>query len=139
MDKQEMMQTLKRYRGLHLECQRYRKRIADKRNTIYDVKAVVTSGANVRSGAIADRVERVIEKLNLLIDLYTRKMEEADEAERQITELIDRVSDNVERVVLFMHYIEGKSFLEIADVLYLSERTVWYRHGCAINSLCNAV
>ena len=65
---------LKQYRGLHLESLRLRQRILDKRDSLYDVQAVAINGANVRSGEIADRVERVIEMLNSEIDYYTRKM-----------------------------------------------------------------
>ena len=120
------------------KCQQLRKRITDKRNDIYDVRAVVMNGASVRSGNIANRVERVVEMMNDLADFYTRKVEETEESERRITELIDRISDSEERMVLFLHYVEGKTFLEIGDALHLSERTVWNRHSCAIGRLCDS-
>ena len=137
MNRQEIIKMFKQYRGLRLECQRLHKRISDKRNDIYDVKAVVMSGANVRSGDIADRVERVVEMLNDLADFYIRKVEEAEQSEREIVEMIDRLSDSEERGVLVLHYVEGKTFLEIGDDMHLSERTVWYRHNCAIGKLCD--
>lgn len=138
MNRQEIIRILKQYSGLHLECQQLRKRITDKRNDIYDVRAVVMNGASVRSGNIANRVERVVEMMNDLADFYTRKVEETEESERRITELIDRISDSEERMVLFLHYVEGKTFLEIGDALHLSERTVWNRHSCAIGRLCDS-
>ena len=138
MNRQEIISTMKKYSGLHLECQRLRKRILDKQKDIYDVKAVVMSGASVRSGDIADRVEHVVEMMNDMADYYSRKVEEAEEAERQITEMIDSISDSEERMVLFLHYIEGKTFLLFFDDIHLSERTVWYRHSCAIGRLCDS-
>lgn len=137
MNRQEIISTLKQYSGLHLECQRLRKRITDKRNAMYDIRAVVMNGVNVRSSEIGDRVERVVEMMNDMADYYSRKVEEAETAERQITEMIDGISDCEERMVLFMHYIEGKTFMEIGDDMHLSERTVWYRHSCAIGRLCD--
>lgn len=138
MDKQDIIRMLKQYRGLHLEALRLRQRILDKRNSLYDIQAVAINGANVRSGEIADRVERVIEMLNSEIDYYTRKMEEAETAERRIAEMIGGIGDSEERGVLFMHYVEGMTFLEIGEGMHLSERSIWYRHKCAIDRLCGA-
>lgn len=139
MDRQEIIQTLKQYRGLRLECERLCKRITTKKNDMYDIKACVMSAANVRTGEMADRVERVVEMMDSMVDYYSRKMEECEKSERQIAEMIDRISDSEERGVLFLHYIEGKTFMEIGEEMYLSERTIWYRHNNAINKLCALV
>ena len=138
MNRQEMIETLKQYKGLHAECRRLRERIDETRAGMYDIQAVAMRGANVRSGDIADRVERAVEMLNSAVDYYVRKLIETEEAERRITELIDSLSNSEERDVLFMHYIEFKSFSEIGRIIYLSERTVWCRHNAAISALCGA-
>lgn len=136
MERQEIIHTLRQYRKLHAECQRLRQRIVKRRDSMYDIQAVVTSSANVRSGEIADRVERVVESLDSMADYYTRRLLEAEEAERRIVELIDLIDDNDEHAVLMLHYIDGKSFADISELIYLSERTVFYRHKSAISRLC---
>ena len=98
-------------------------------------------GSKKQGGRIYQLAEEKImsvEMMNDMADYYSRKVEEAEEAERQITEMIDSISDSEERMVLFLHYIEGKTFLEISDDIHLSERTVWYRHSCAIGRLCDS-
>ena len=136
MNKQEIIQTLKQYRSLHAECVRLRRRITDKRDSMYDIHSVVTSSVNVKSGEISDRVGHVVEMMENAVAFYARRMEEAEESERRIMELIDSLGDSEERTVLFMHYIEGKTFLQIGDVLYMSERTVCCRHKSAVEKLC---
>ena len=138
MDKKTLIMKLKEYRSLHAECDRLRRRISDKRRSMYDIHAFVTDSVHVRSGEIADRVERVVEMMENTVDYYTRKIEEAERSEQSIVEFIDRISDSEERAVLFLHYIEGKTFMEIGDVLYISERTVCCRHKSAIEKLCGA-
>ncbi|MBQ9902136.1 MAG: sigma-70 family RNA polymerase sigma factor [Clostridia bacterium] len=138
MNKQEVIQTLKKYRSLHAECDRLRQRIVEKRHSMYDIRAVVTNSVNVKSGEIADRVERVVEMMESAVGFYTYKLEQAEESERRILELLEKITDNEERNVIFMHYIEGKTFLEISDVLYMSERTVCTRHKTAIEGLCHS-
>lgn len=137
MDKQEIIRTLKRYRCLHAECDRLRRRIIDKRDGMYDIHAVVTNSVNVKSGEIADRVERVVEMMESAVNFYTRRLEEAEQSEHRILELIDRIGDSEERTVILMHYIEGKTFLDIGEALYISERTVCNRHRAAIEKLCD--
>lgn len=136
MNKQEIIQTLKQYRSLHAECSRLRRRITDKRDSMYDIRSVVTDHVNVKSGEISDRVERVVEMMESAVDFYTRRLEESEASECHIMELIDSLGDCEERTVLFMHYIEGKTFLEIGDILFMSERTVCTRHKSAIEKLC---
>ena len=138
MERQEIIRILKQYRSLHVECERIRRRIIEKRDGMYDVQSVVMGGANVRSGDIADKVEQAVESMNCLVEHYTSRIIEASDAESRIAEMIDSISDSEERAVLFMHYIEGKTFAEISEKIFLSERTVWYRHNSAVNRLCAA-
>lgn len=136
MNRQEMICRLRQYRSLHVECQRLRQRIKDKRDCMYDVRAVAMKCTNIRSGDISDRVERVVEMVDEAVDYYVRKLAEAEAAERGIAGLIDSISDSEERAVLFMHYIEGRTLSDIGQELYLSERTIWSRHNAAIEKLC---
>ena len=135
MTPKETVQTLRQYRTLHLECEQLRQRIIDKRHEMYDIQAVVSDSAKVRSGAIADRVESVVEAMDSMTHYYAAKLEERETAEHRIIEMIEQLSDTEERSVLFLHYIEGKSFLDVSELMFLSERTIWNRHNSAVRNI----
>ena len=135
--REKIIHTLKQYRPIHLECERLRLRIIDKRGDMYSIRAVCTSSAAVKSGSISDRVESVVEAMDSMIHYYADKMAAAESAEKDIMGLINQITDSEKRNVLFMHYIEGKTFFEISEIMIYSERSIWNRHNAALEELCN--
>lgn len=136
MTRQEMIDQLKQYRPVHQECERLRKRIADKRTDMYGIRSAVTGASCVKSNAVSDSVERVVEAMDSMVHYYTEKVAQAEAVERKTVQLIDCISDSEKRCVLFMHYIEGKTFFEISEEMCYSERSIWNRHNAAIEELC---
>ena len=69
---------------------------------------------------IVDQEEKVARELRMLVKLKI-----------EIQEVIDRLSDADERLVLTYRYLKSMSWSQIADRLYVNERTVrrWHSSG----------
>ena len=69
---------------------------------------------------IVDQEEKVARELRMLVKLKI-----------EIQEIIDRLSDADERLVLTYRYLKSMSWSQIADRLYVNERTVrrWHSNG----------
>jgi DNA-directed RNA polymerase specialized sigma24 family protein len=63
--------------------------------------------------------------------LYQEKAK-ADALLRDILAAIDSVTDERQKAVLTMRYINGDPFLKISEALFLSEPAVYIAHGRAL-------
>lgn len=139
MTREELTAKLRRYRGIHTECERLRERIAEKKDEMYHLQATVARASAVHSGAVSDRVERVIEQIDGMVDHYTCKVEEAQQEEADIIRTIELIRDSDSRTILFLRYIEGKTAEEISELLPYSVRSIWYRHNAALDLILSFV
>ena len=72
-----------------------------------------------------ERIETLQEELEREYDLY-------DRMKAQIEEAVARLPQEKMRLVLLYHYLEGKSFLRIGDLLYMDKGTA---HRWAVRAL----
>lgn len=136
MTRKEIIQMLRSYRRVRRESELLRNRILKKRDEMYSIRAMVTNSSNVRSGSISDIVEQIIEQIDSLIHHYTKRLSDIQTAEQRVVRLIESVNDTERRSVLFMHYIEGRTYLEIGEKMTYSERSICSRHNEAVSELC---
>lgn len=134
MTKDEVKQQLRQYRKIRDECASLRRRIEGKRADMQYLKAVLNNGS-VRSSDISDSVERAIELMDGLIRQYASILYRREEAEIQTLALIEQVDEPDGRSILFLRYIEGKRFEDIADELHISVRNMWRLYSDAIEKL----
>ena len=73
---------------------------------------------------IVDQEEKVARELKLLVKLKI-----------EIQEVIDRLPDTDERLVLTYRYLQSMSWSQIADRLYVNERTVRRWHGNGLSHI----
>ena len=73
---------------------------------------------------IVDQEEKVARELKLLVKLKI-----------EIQEVIDRLPDTDERLVLTYRYLKSMSWSQIADRLYVNERTVRRWHGNGLSHI----
>lgn len=73
---------------------------------------------------IVDQEEKVARELRMLVKLKI-----------EIQEVIDRLSDADERLVLTYRYLKSMSWSQIADRLYVNERTVRRWHGNGLSHI----
>ena len=73
---------------------------------------------------IVDQEEKVARELKLLVKLKI-----------EIQEVIDRLPDTDERLVLTYRYLKSMSWSQIADRLYFNERTVRRWHGNGLSHI----
>ncbi len=139
MTRNELTLKLRSYKRLRLECERLRGRISEKRQEMYSLRSAVSGCAGIRSGAISDKVERAVEMTDSLVHFYTERITQYESDEREIAGLISMVSDSGDRSILFMHYIEGRSLEEIAQLMFLSERSIWNHRNAALDEICARV
>ena len=133
----EARARLREYRRLKRDCERLRHKIQDKRQDMNYIKAVVTDGVAVNNGDIANHVERAIELMDGLICRYTALICEREQAEHRLLDLLQTVKNEDGRRVLYLRYMEDKEFMDIAEELHLSERTLFYRSKQAIDDICS--
>ena len=72
-----------------------------------------------------ERIETLQEELERENDLY-------DRLRAQIEEAVERLPQEKMRLVLLYHYLEGKSFLQVGDLLYMDKGTA---HRWAVRAL----
>lgn len=130
----EIKKQLRQYRMICNECEHLQKRIEAKRADMNYLKAVVSNGT-IRSSGVSDTVERAIELMDGLINRYALKTVACEEAEARVLDMIELVSEGLGRSILFLHYIEGKRFADIPDMLHIADKTMWRRYNEAIEKL----
>ena len=136
MTREEMIRKFRQYKGLRLECERLRERLREKKQEIYTIRAAVSDCVGIRSGTVADEVERAVELIDSLTHFYTEKLARMEAEEREIAAWIERVADSENRSILFMHYIECMTLEDIGEKMFMTERTVWNRRNAALDELC---
>lgn len=90
---------------------------------------------HIKGSERSSNVERLALKLYDLKEKYTLMFEEALRKQAEILEALELLEDPVERDILYMMYIERKKYYEIADELYFSDRTVWYKKNSGLKHL----
>lgn len=136
MTKDELKMLLKNYAVLRDDCIRLRRTVEEKKKDILFLRGVVTDGQFVRGGDVSDGVERAVELIDGLIGLYTERIIQLEETQRQVLTLLDAVEDAIGRRILHAHYIEGVKFADIPNMLCISERSVWNYYSKALDEIC---
>lgn len=135
MTKDDVKQQLRRYRKIRAECAMLRRRMEDKQADMRYLQAVVSDGMTCRSSGISDSVERAVELMDGLMRRYAAMIAQREQAEIDTLAWIELADDPDGRSILFLRYIEGKKFEEIADELHISMRNMWRYYGNAIEKL----
>lgn len=65
-------------------------------------------------------------------EILRQEKARADALLREILDAIDAVSDERQKAVLTMRYVEGMGFAEIAEKMHFSEPAIYVSHGRAL-------
>ncbi len=136
MTTDEVKERLRAYRRIRNECEGLKNRIERKRSDMHYLQAVVSDSTS-RGRGVSDSVERAVEKIDGLIRYYAERVAECEEAEQTVLEIIGCVDDPDGRSILFLRYIEGERFEDIADALHISNGTMWSRYNTALKNICS--
>ena len=131
MTPEQVKQQLGQYRKIRDECERLRRRIEEKKKDMLHLQAVVADGMT-RSSNVSDSVERAIEQIDALIGYYAQRVVLRESAEREVLKMIESAGEPDGRSILFLRYVEGKRFEDIADELHISIATMWRYYNEAI-------
>ena len=135
MTNAEVKQQLGEYLIKCGECGRLRKRIDEKREDMEYLRSILTNSASRGSGWFNSAVERVIEQIDELIKYYVKMIAERETSELQVIKMIESIDNPDSRSILFMKYIEGKTYEDIESELNISEATRKRRYNEAIEKL----
>lgn len=94
----------------------------------FDSERVKTSGSKDRIGDLTIKIMEEKERLERLIA-------ENEEHRDFIEEQIDKIPDISHSKIIFYHHIEKMNYVEIADMLDLSPKTVRNNHSEALKQL----
>lgn len=131
MTPEQVKQQLGRYRKIRDECERLRRRMEEKKKDMLHLQAVVADGMT-RSSNVSDSVERAIEQIDALIGYYAQRVVLRESAEREVLKMIESVDEPDGRSILFLRYVEGKRFEDIADELHIANGTMWKYYKVAL-------
>lgn len=94
----------------------------------YDVDKVQTSPK--------DPVAEVMGDLEALLKKQTKLQIDLTRAVAHTADLLDKLTDNKQLLVMHYRYMQGASWANIADLVGVSERHVYRLHDKAIDYLC---
>ena len=80
-------------------------------------------GESIRAQCSDAPYVRMLERIETLQEELNRESELYDLLRSQIEEAIDGLPEEKMKLVLLYHYLEGKSFLQVGDLLYMDKGT----------------
>ncbi len=80
-------------------------------------------GESIRAQCADAPYVRMLERIETLQERLDRESELYDLLRTQIEEAINRLPEEKMKLVLLYHYLEGKSFLQVGDLLYVDKCT----------------
>ena len=135
MTTEEVKERLRAYRRACKECRKLSRKIRDKRESMTQPRAVRTDAL---PGGKGNTLEAAIEKIDTLERRLHAAESEKDKALSDVRTLIALVEDPDGRYILILRYINGVSFDDIPEQMYISVRSMWRRYNRAIDEIIKA-
>ena len=135
MTADEVKERLRAYRRACKECRKLNRKIKDKRESMTQPRAVRTDAL---PGGKGNTLEAAIEKIDTLERRLHAAESEKDKALSDVRTLIALVEDPDGRYILILRYINGVSFDDIPEQMYISDRSMWRRYNRAIDEIIKA-
>ena len=135
MTTDEVKERLRAYRRACKECRKLNRKIKDKRESMTQPRAVRTDAL---PGGKGNTLEAAIEKIDTLERRLHAAESEKDKALSDVRTLIALVENPDGRYILILRYINGVSFDDIPEQMYISDRSMWRRYNRAIDEIIKA-
>lgn len=135
MTTEEVKERLRTYQRACKECRKLNRKIRDKRESMTQPRAVRTDAL---PGGKGNTLEAAIEKIDALERRLDAAQSEKDKALSDVRALIALVEDPDGRYILILRYINGVSFDDIPEQMYISDRSMWRRYNRAIDEIIKA-
>ena len=135
MTADEVKGRLRAFRRACKECCKLSRKIRDKRESMTQPRAVRTDAL---PGGKGNTLEAAIEKIDTLERRLHAAESEKDKALSDVRTLIALVEDPDGRYILILRYINGVSFDDIPEQMYISDRSMWRRYNRAIDEIIKA-
>lgn len=119
---QAKLDFLNSYRWRMREVQSLRERINELEDQLTGIRAQQIT--DMPRGGKAMGIDDLVVKKVDLIHLYKHDLAQAEEALKAIYECIRSVDNIRDRTILCMHYVDGLSYAQIADMLSYSDRQI---------------
>ena len=132
MTTEEVKERLRTYQRACKECRKLNRKIRDKRESMTQPRAVRTDAL---PGGKGNTLEAAIEKIDTLERRLHAAESEKDKALSDVRTLIALVEDPDGRYILILRYINGVSFDDIPEQMYISDRSMWRRYNRAIDEI----
>ncbi len=135
MTTEEVKERLRTYQRACKECRKLNRKIRDKRESMTQPRAV---RADALPGGKGNTLEAAIEKIDALERRLDAAQSEKDKSLSDVRALIALVEDPDGRYILILRYINGVSFDDIPEQMYISDRSMWRRYNRAIDEIIKA-
>ena len=135
MTADEVKERLRAYRRACKECRKLSRKIRDKRESMTQPRAVRTDAL---PGGKGNTLEAAIEKIDTLERRLDAAQSEKNKALADVRAMIALVEDPDGRYILILRYINGVSFDDIPEQMYISDRSMWRRYNRAIDEIIKA-
>lgn len=135
MTADEVKGRLRAYRRACKECCKLNRKIRDKRDSMTQPRAVRTDAL---PGGKGNTLEAAIEKIDALERRLDAAQSEKDKSLSDVRALIALVENPDGRYILILRYINGVSFDDIPEQMYISDRSMWRRYNRAIDEIIKA-
>lgn len=135
MTTEEVKERLRTYQRACKECRKLNRKIRDKRESMTQPRAVRTDAL---PGGKGNTLEAAIEKIDTLERRLDAAQSEKDKSLSDVRALIALVEDPDGRYILILRYINGVSFDDIPEQMYISDRSMWRRYNRAIDEIIKA-
>ena len=135
MTADEVKERLRAYCRIRNECRKLSRKIRDKRESMTQPRAVRTDAL---PGGKGNTLEAAIEKIDTLERRLHAAESEKDKALSDVRTLIALVENPDGRYILILRYINGVSFDDIPEQMYISDRSMWRRYNRAIDEIIKA-
>ena len=135
MTADEVKERLRAYRRACKECRKLNRKIRDKRESMTQPRAVRTDAL---PGGKGNTLEAAIEKIDALERRLDAAQSEKDKSLSDVRALIALAEDPDGRYILILRYINGVSFDDIPEQMYISDRSMWRRYNRAIDEIIKA-
>ena len=132
MTADEVKERLRAYRRACKECRKLNRKIRDKRESMTQPRAVRTDAL---PGGKGNTLEAAIEKIDALERRLDAAQSEKDKSLSDVRALIALVEDPDGRYILILRYINGVSFDDIPEQVFISPATMWRRYNRAIDQI----
>lgn len=139
MDRQEVKRWLWRYRDLMRECRQLKDQTTSLRENIDGLKAQRLNGMPTGSAGRSDRLESAFDKLSELEAQWNKRFDEMTDALIRIDHAIGMVEDSKMRTLLRMHYIDGRTWEQVAEAMCYSGQHVYEIHNKALDAICTQI